>query len=192
MERKRAFWKMRSRVGFDAVLFKIQCVRVFFCDCWVKLKPSFPLPLPFFVGEEKQKCLILPKVFFGELPKPWPIPYGSQGSLWQICPGAHAGKEKQEPKANEGRAQGGESGSLGVPAEQGRRWKALPRFGSRLSSGSSAPRGAEAQGCWDCSLLFVYVHLEETCEQSCLLTAKEVDLRGTINLAWLFLSQVKP
>lgn len=69
MERKRIFWKMRGHVGFDEILCKIQRVRVFFCHCWVKLKP-FPLSLPFFLGEEKQEYLTLTKASFGELPKP--------------------------------------------------------------------------------------------------------------------------
>lgn len=69
MEWKRIFWKMRGHVGFDEILFKIQHVRVFFCHCWVKLKP-FPLSLPFFLGEEKQEYLTLVKASFGELPKP--------------------------------------------------------------------------------------------------------------------------
>lgn len=56
-----------------------------FYHCWVKWKPSFPLPLPFFLGEEKQKCLTLPKASFGELPKACPIPCGS----W--APWSHSG-----------------------------------------------------------------------------------------------------
>lgn len=45
------------------------------------------------------------------------------------------------------------------------------RFSSLLFSCSRyqfAPWGAEAQGCCDYLLLFVYVHFEETCERSCL------------------------
>lgn len=171
---------MRGHVGFDAVLFKIQRVRVFFSHCWVKLKPSFPLPLPFFLGEEKQEWLPLTKASFGELPKPGLIPCGSwvlwphrhRQSFWQICPPAHVGKEKQDLKANEARVRR-EAASLVslVHPSRGGDERLCARFGSRLSSRSRyrfAPRGAGAQGCCDYSLLFVYVHLEETHEQSCL------------------------
>lgn len=48
MEQKRTFWKMRGRVGFDAVLFKIQCVRVL--SLLGKMETSFPSSLAFLSG----------------------------------------------------------------------------------------------------------------------------------------------
>lgn len=68
---------MRGHVGFDVVLFKIQHVRVFFCHCWVKMKP-FLFPLHFFLGEEKQEYLTLTKASFGELPRQGSFPVGAE------------------------------------------------------------------------------------------------------------------
>lgn len=104
MEWKRTFWKMRGHVGFDAVLFKIQHVRVFFCHCWVKLKPPFPLLL----GGEKQEWLTRTKVALQSCPRQEgsfpvraePVVTQEPVELCQVCPPAHVGKEKQELRAD--------------------------------------------------------------------------------------------
>lgn len=188
MEWKRTFWKMRGHVGFDAVLFKIQHVRVFFCHCWVKLKP-----LSLFCWEERSRngwleLRLLCRAAQGrrahslcEL-SPW-----SHRSQWSCARSVHLHTWERKSR-NWGQM---EPPWCPCAAGQGRGWKAS---GASLfcCQGPLAPRGAGARGGWGCSLLFVCVHLEETwAELPALLTAKEMDLRGTINFAWLFLSQVK-
>lgn len=188
MEQKRTFWKMRGHVGFDAVLFKIQRVRVL--SLLGKIETFFPSSLALLSVRGEAG---MPGFTWGLLWRaapamahplwelgPWS--HRSQCSLWQTCPAAHVGKEKQELRANEGRVQR-EGGPLVS------QWAGEEMKGSVHASEPSlfsfqeslCPPRSRAWGCWGCSLLFVYVHLEETCEQSCLLTAKEMDLRGTIN-----------
>lgn len=174
MEWKRTFWKMRGHVGFAAVLFKIQHVRVFFCHCWVKLKPPFPLPLPFLLGGEKQEWLTLTKGSFGELPKAGLIPCGSWAmvtqepvELWQIRPPAHVGKEKQELKANGAGVQRGAGSLLGVPVQPSRAGD--ERLWEPLSSPSrdrlppEEQRLREAGTAHSCLFMFIWKRREQSC-----------------------------
>lgn len=203
MERKRTFWKMRGHVWFDAVLFKNQHVKLFFCHCWVKLEPPFPLPLPFLLGGEKQEWLTLTKCSFGELPKAELIPCrswahghtGASGVLTDLST-CTRGKGKAGTEGKWSRSP--KRGSLfGVPVQPSRAGdeRLCARFGSLslLVPGIICPPRSWGSGMlWLLTLVCLCSSGRDVwAELPGLLTAKEMDLRGTINFAWLFLSQVK-
>lgn len=102
------------------------------------------------------------------------------------------------------RCEKGKAGTEGKSNESKERlvtlcnWAGEKMKGSMYTSGAFsscsrcqlAPRGAEAQGCCDYLLLCSF-WTDMWVELLGLLTAKDMNLKGTINFAQLFLSQVK-
>lgn len=82
MERRRTFCKMRDHVGLMQFSLKFSVLVDFFFSShgWIKLKPSFFPPFPFFLGKEKQELLPLTQPSFGKLPKPGHLPHGRTGA----------------------------------------------------------------------------------------------------------------
>lgn len=201
MEKKKTFLQNEGPRWSDAILFKIQCVTLCFCHGFVSSlvsllgrreagKNSFKASFPLASCPNRHSAA-------------WrPSPVGTQ---------ALTSTRELLPYLSSCRCEEGKSGTEGKSSESQKKCSLFGvtpciRAGEKMKGsvyasvafsflvpGISLPpkeqRRGEAVTSYSCLFMFIL----KRCERSCvLLTAKERGLGGTINFAWLFLSQVKP